>query len=120
MEIEELMRLHNSLCDRAYTIMKAKNKDYTAGGGVFANFDLSASLGVPRELGLLVRVSDKVIRLKSGITGGALAVKGEGFEDTILDVINYMVLLAGMSKEARTDEKDLDLEGPGVPRSGVD
>ena len=96
----ELLELHDALSETARDIMRAKNTDYTAGGGVFANFDLSEQLGIPRELGLLLRVQDKLQRLRSFIDSGTLAVKDESATDAVLDIINYMILLAGMIKEA--------------------
>lgn len=98
---EELLALHEELCDRGRRIMQAKNQDYTAGGGVFDNFKNSEVFGVPGELGLLLRVMDKLMRLKSFLVNGILVVKGEGVEDAIIDVINYMVMLDGMIKARR-------------------
>lgn len=81
--------------------MRAKNQDYTAGGGPFSNFRHAEALGVAAELGLLIRVMDKLMRMHTFIRNGTLTVKGESVEDAILDVINYMVLLAGMVEEKR-------------------
>ena len=98
-----LLRLHSDICEQCRSIMEAKNTDYTAGGSVFANFDLAETLGIPREMGVLLRVQDKMQRLRSFIDSGTLAVKSESAEDAIMDVINYMVLLAGMLEEDRNE-----------------
>ena len=95
----QLLALHGILCAKGQEIMSAKNQDYTAGGGCFDNFRNAEVLGVPGELGLLIRVMDKLMRMKSFIVNGTLAVQSESVEDAIIDVINYMVLLAGMIKE---------------------
>ncbi len=99
----ELFELHKSLCDKGLEIMRAKNQDYAgkSGDSPFQNFERSEVLGIPRELGLLVRVMDKICRIKSFIEAGTLAVKGEPVDDAILDIINYMVLLNGMIEETR-------------------
>jgi hypothetical protein len=98
---EELLALHASLCDKGREIMRRKNQDYTAGGGCFDNFRHAEVFGVPGETGLLIRVMDKLMRMKSFITNGTLAVKSESVEDAVVDVINYMVLLAGMIQERK-------------------
>jgi hypothetical protein len=91
--------MHLQLCEEAKGLMKSKNHDYTAGGGVFDNFRNAEVLGVPGELGLLVRVMDKLLRLKTFVTQGTLANGAESAKDSILDIINYMVILAGMLEE---------------------
>lgn len=98
---ERLFALHTELCDKALSIMRAKNLDYTAGGNPFVNFKNAEVLGVPGELGLLIRVMDKMMRIQSFIRNGALAVKSEPVEDAIIDIMNYMILLAGMIEEKR-------------------
>lgn len=100
---ERLLALHKELCSKALALMEWKNTDYTAGGGVFDNFNNAAVFGVSREQGLLIRVMDKLMRVKSFIRNGTLALKNEAVEDSILDVINYMVLLAGMIEENKDE-----------------
>jgi hypothetical protein len=80
--------------------MVSKNRDYRgAGDDPFANFRGSEFLGVDPLLGILMRCMDKFQRIRSFATTGTLAVKSESFEDAVVDVINYMVLAAGMAKE---------------------
>lgn len=98
---ERLFALHAELCNKALHIVRAKNQDYTSGGSPFVNFKNAEVFGVPGELGLLIRVMDKLMRIQSFIHNGTLAVKGEPVEDAILDVMNYMILLAGMIEEKR-------------------
>ncbi len=54
----------------------------------------------------MLRVMDKFCRIKTFIESGTLAVKGEPVDDAILDIINYMVLLAGMIEEKREAKLD--------------
>lgn len=99
---EELLVLHSETCANARSIMEAKNKDYTSGAtDPFSNFKASEIFEVPGELGLLVRVLDKLKRINSFIKNGTLAVKDEPVDDAIRDVINYMVLLNGMIKDKK-------------------
>lgn len=103
----QLLALHKELCGKAAALMELKNTDYTAGGGVFENFSNAEIFDVSREQGLLIRVMDKLMRMKSFIRNGTLALKNEAVEDSILDVINYMVLLAGMIEEKKDDAPDV-------------
>ena len=78
--------------------MKKKNHDYAGKGGEqpFANFERTESMGVcSTEQGFLVRVIDKVSRLSTFVSAGELKVDNESYEDAILDIINYMVLMSG-------------------------
>lgn len=80
--------------------MVAKNRDYRgATQDPFANFRGSEFLGVDPILGILMRCMDKFQRIRSFATTGTLAVQAESFEDAVVDVINYMVLAAGMAEE---------------------
>jgi hypothetical protein len=98
MNREELLKHHSKLSSQALEIMKKKNHDYAGadGGQPFANFERTESMGVcSTEQGFLVRVVDKVSRLSTFVSAGELKVDNEGYEDAILDIINYMVLLSG-------------------------
>lgn len=96
---KELFALHDQLCSNCKQIMVLKNHDYTADTDVFANFKNSEMFGVDNGIGLLLRVNDKMMRLRTYLEKGELAVEGEGFEDAAMDIINYMVLLVGMKRE---------------------
>jgi len=99
MSRDELIELHRATCAATLEVMKAKNQDYTAGGGVFDNFKASNSLGVHPVLGILLRSQDKFMRIKSYLKHGKLAVEGEGVFDAIDDVINYLILAKGIILE---------------------
>lgn len=45
------------------------------------------------EAGIMVRLTDKMSRLSTFITTGEFKVKDEAVKDTVLDVINYVVIL---------------------------
>jgi len=95
MNREDLLNIHETLTRRARELMDKKNRDYAGRGGTepFANFTRVESMGIcSTELGMLVRITDKLSRLSSFAESGKLAVENESFEDTIIDVINYMVL----------------------------
>lgn len=107
---DELLQLHEQTCEAARGIMTAKNQDYTANKGddPFANFKASAFIGVEPEIGVLMRCMDKFKRIESFARNGTLAVKTESVDDAIQDVINYMILLQGLTVERREQVKSVE------------
>lgn len=94
---DELLRYHNEICKSAQELMALKNKDYAGSEGnePFANFTRVESMGIcTTEQGFLTRITDKMSRLSSFIHAGKMNVEDESFNDTVIDVINYMVLLS--------------------------
>lgn len=103
---DDLMKIHEDLCLKGRELMEKKNRDYAGRGGSepFANFTRVESMGIcSTESGMLVRLTDKMSRLSSFAESGKLAVENESFEDTIVDVINYMVLFYAYIKDKKTD-----------------
>jgi hypothetical protein len=77
--------------------MRNKSADYASGSDPFANFKRGEILGfATAEEGLMLRVVDKVSRISTFLKKGELKVSNETVEDSILDVINYMILLHGL------------------------
>jgi hypothetical protein len=102
MNREELLKHHEIVCGDARELMKKKNYDYAGESGEtpFANFERTEAMGVcSTEQGFLVRVVDKVSRLSTFVSAGELKVDNESYEDAIVDIINYMVLLSGYLKD---------------------
>lgn len=95
---EEYFAFHEKLTKRMTEITRAKNADYTgaAGDDPFANFNRVDSLGVcSTEQGFMVRMLDKYMRINSFVQLGALQVKDESVQDTLLDLANYCLLFLG-------------------------
>lgn len=83
-----------------FTLVQTKNEDYTAGSDdPYANFRLAELEGVSAETGVMLRVQDKMQRIRSFINTGDLAVKSESVEDALSDVIGYMQILRGLFRE---------------------
>ena len=95
----ELLELHKKLCDEAKNLMQRKNHDYAGGRHEnipFANFTRVESMGITTtEKGILVRLTDKMSRLSTFSQEGHFSVADESLRDTVLDVINYAILLYG-------------------------
>ena len=96
MKREELLAIHKRLCATSLSLMEKKNHDYSGKSGIepFANFTRVESMGITTtEKAMMVRMLDKISRLSSFCESGEFKVSDEKLEDTILDVINYSVLL---------------------------
>ena len=101
---DELLKHHEVLCKHARDLMDMKNRDYAGNGGKqpFANFTRVEAMGIcSTEQGFMVRLTDKMSRLSSIIESGKTNVKDESFEDTMVDVINYIVLLSAYRQDKR-------------------
>lgn len=97
MDDKELFAYHAAMCSRALKICRAKNHDYATGGnaGPFANFARVEAMGVmTTEQGFLVRMIDKMSRLSTFAKTGKLKVADEGVQDTLMDLVNYTILLS--------------------------
>ena len=96
----ELAREFLTIQDEMYTTFARKHMDYglqniSLGGDLTKDKDKKFSL-----TGLAIRLTDKVSRLRNLLVNGKNFVKGDGMEDTFLDVANYGIigLLVGRGK----------------------
>lgn len=103
MNKNQFLEYHASVCQRLINTVKAKNADYTADNDdPFANFSTVEDLDVcSTEVGFLVRLNDKFARLRSFVKIGTLKVKDESIEDTLIDMANYCILMAGYIKSKK-------------------
>ena len=83
-----------------YEMFAAKHLDYGLN-----NIALGGDLTNPEDktfslTGLCIRLTDKISRLKNLLINGKNFVKGEGMEDTFIDIANYGIigLLVGRDK----------------------
>mgnify|MGYP003109799097 CR=1 FL=1 len=83
-----------------YDMFARKHMDYglnniALGGDLTQDEDKKFSL-----TGLCIRLTDKISRLKNLLINGRSFVKGEGMEDTFIDIANYGIigLLVGRDK----------------------
>ena len=108
MTLEELLKLHKETTDKCREIMEVKNNDYTGGkeaNDVFANFRCSTILDVHPVTGIMMRVMDKIQRIKTFTNDGQLSVSGETVDDACEDIINYAILAKAMFRQERQQEK---------------
>jgi hypothetical protein len=82
---------------KARDIINKKNHDYRgAMEDDYANFRGSTALGIHPAHGVLLRMQDKMMRIKTFVDKGELHVKGESVEDALVDITNYAALLRGI------------------------
>lgn len=92
---QALLDLHVALTNKAYETMKIKNENYATLDDPFRNFRMFGLLGI------LVRMSDKLSRLRVFEENGFDNITDESIEDTLEDLINYCVLFGGLHAETK-------------------
>lgn len=92
---DQLFTAHAELGQEAAALMSRKNHDYAGESDPYRNFRTFGTLGV------LVRLSDKLSRLRSFEENGTFAVADEKLRDTVLDAINYLVIYYQMKQETK-------------------
>jgi len=73
-------------------ISKRKNGDYANEDDPFQNFRACQAMGIPSEVGLVVRMTDKLARISNLIHREA-KVADESILDTLSDLANYAMIL---------------------------
>lgn len=105
-----LLNLHRELTEEARFLSERKNHDYSGGKDSthpFLNFTRCESMGVcATEAGIMVRLTDKMSRLSTFITTGSFKVKDEALRDTVLDVINYVIILYAYIQSKKVVKND--------------
>lgn len=112
---EDYLNYHAEICNMARRLSHSKNNDYSAPDtrqgdqfAVFANFMQAERLNICSvEAGIMVRLSDKMSRLANLIRAGhKRTVYDERLEDTVMDAINYLIILSAYLKtKERNDEQ---------------
>lgn len=105
MKRADYIKYHREACDKLVDITSRKNADYTGGSDIddaFANFRQVSNMGICSvEIGFMTRMSDKISRILSFMKKGVLLVKDESVEDTLFDLANYCILMAGYLRSER-------------------
>lgn len=65
----------------------------------WANFRLSGAFGVSPFLGVMVRMSDKWIRITNLIKNPSFDKVGEAIEDTLMDLASYALIAICLRRE---------------------
>lgn len=86
--LEEMAALHEK-----------KASDYGLGKDVLANCRGSEEFGIPAWIGVVMRMNDKMTRLKSFAQKGVLA--NESAEDSLLDMARYSLIALILMREGK-------------------
>ena len=86
---------YDAIIKKAKALCDDKNIDYAQVQEPFSNFEMVEALKIcDAQTGNLVRISDKIARISNLLKrNGERAVNEEKVEDTMLDLINYSVIL---------------------------
>ncbi|HUW14291.1 MAG TPA: hypothetical protein VM537_31500 [Anaerolineae bacterium] len=105
MKYDYFEALHEDLCSDACKLTRRKGADYSGQEDTLRNLKAVELVGLcPAETGVLVRMQDKMSRLTTLVGAGATPqVADESVRDTILDLINYSVLLWALIQEEASD-----------------
>ena len=105
MKRAELLSLHKQMCAEALALMKRKNADYAADDDGLQNFRTCEVMGIADgRSGILVRLTDKLQRL-ANLSGREAEVLDESEIDTILDIINYIIIYAAYATDDSTGDE---------------
>jgi len=90
----------------AMNVSAAKNHDYAGNEDMhpLGNFMRTSAAGIDPEIGLLVRMLDKVGRIETFFREGSLKVKGESVEDAFMDLGNYCFLMIALLRDKEDEE----------------
>ena len=86
-----------SILDEMWALHVRKGADYGSNTDPYANVRASEDFGVPPWVGALIRLNDKITRLKSFIRNGNLV--NESVEDSIRDIQVYSVIMQVLYEE---------------------
>ena len=91
-------RFHTILVELA-ELHDRKQADYGRGSDPFANIRASHEFGIEPWVGAMLRLNDKVTRVKSMILNGRLA--NESLEDSLRDIAVYSIIALVLWEEGR-------------------
>jgi len=93
-------RVHE-LFEKLSAVYSDKNRDYSGDNDPWSAFMSCRELGIEPWVGVLVRMLDKVNRLKVFAKRGAYSVKDETVYDTLCDLAVYAVIAAVLYGDTR-------------------
>ena len=98
----ELLEYHQLITYDAFKLIKQKNTDYNASIDALDNFKMISKLGIASpEIGLMCRILDKLNRISTFIKVRNYKVSEESIKDTIIDAVNYLIILYCVLKEQK-------------------
>lgn len=89
---------------KGLAIVKAKNADYSIDSDAFLNFRACEAFGIQTEIGIIVRMIDKLTRTTNLLKKDP-TVRDEAITDTLADLSNYAMILKVFIENERTPKK---------------
>lgn len=106
MNRQDFLNFHQECTRKMFDICTRKNNDYAGGNeDPFRNFRVVGAMDLSVYQGFVTRMSDKLSRLATFTKGKELLVKDESVEDTLLDLANYCILMAGCIRSDKQRSK---------------
>lgn len=101
---EILFDLQDEMFAKCKEIIRVKNSDYANGDDPYVNFRSSEIFGVSPVTGIMLRAMDKFQRVATFDKNGKLSVKDESVLDALMDILNYVILIAGYINDKQQDQ----------------
>lgn len=121
--LDEVLAIRKEMYEKSTGIIQAKGHDYNraqqAQGDTLFNMRVSTILGIDKspEEGILTRLADKFMRLIS-LSSADPANKNESFEDTVVDIHNYIDYMVAFRREKAVYPFQFD-KIPSSPEDGA-
>ena len=96
---DQALKIQEELFTKALEIVKKKRVDYSGTEDAFGNFRKSEFWGIEPWRGAAIRLMDKLSRFNQLASTGDQQVLDESIEDTIIDAINYCVIMYSLYLE---------------------
>jgi hypothetical protein len=109
--LPELLGFCGQMHEKRMALIEKKGHDYNRqqqeSGNTLFNLTVAELLGIvpTAERGILVRLSDKFMRLISLLAPGVLAANAESLEDTVADIHNYVDYALCLHQKRSEDPK---------------
>jgi hypothetical protein len=106
MNINDIIQILDDTTKELSATLKKKSSDYTGGEksvDPFANFRATEVLGVDPVIGIMMRIMDKIQRIRSFVNDGRLKVSNESVYDAFDDIIGYTILAKAMMIQKRQE-----------------
>lgn len=98
-------RFHE-LLEKAGNLHDLKQSDYGRNDDPFANVRQSSDWGVPAWVGAMIRLNDKVVRLKSLASKGSL--NNEAAIDSFMDIAVYALIACVLYEQKLEEDNNVD------------
>jgi transcriptional regulator of heat shock response len=89
---KEYLKQFEKVLNECLRIVTIKNADYANSDDAFANFRAVSNFGIDPKQAILVRMTDKMMRI-SNLLKRSNQVTDEKITDTLIDLANYSIIL---------------------------